>query len=689
MSRRSRQIDWKKILGHEPDMNWAAHARPGAMSALERQHKHRESSREISGDFAKAVEKVDWERRRRCLADPRQFIREYCMESAALFDYEPFAETDEIIEIMLLAVLSDVPYHIRITRGGGKTTLFAFLFAFLICRNDEDFIVYSAAKMAQAVPVIEDVAALFTSSEKLIQDFPEKCLPLVMLGGSMQRATSQRFLGTPTNCRLTRGFVRFPTLSTGCPLLKGSEGGAILMANGFEGKTRGLRIGKRRPTLVALDDIGDEVMAANPEQVEKARSKIYKTYMKLGKSIARPAIVMASTPIEPDDLSETIAADPNWKTVTFPLMLSLPNDLKLWKGEYQRIRQKAVDELSGHPETDFYLAHRDEMDAGASPFWAECYSHDGSEASAVQHAMNLFLDDEASFLSEYQMKPRRKSAELILPRTEIPRKIYPGYVEGAIPDGYVYTVAATDINPSYALTTTVVAFKPDRSAFVAKHVISPITIDVASASFDDHVFSALALHGEALRALGLPIRAWGIDASGQQFSAVTAFAKSAPKTVRMPAVAMMGRANTRFNPYVRSRTRDAVNNTVDCADDLERAAMTQGKVGIGSRWILWNADVYKEAVQRALLAPQLAPRGCTVYADGDHTDFAIQVCNEILRGKKPSGDGRDQYDWDSHDPHDFLDTMAMCYALAGRAGISGAVASRPIMVRKRRKVIIR
>lgn len=686
---RHAKIDWERELGHKPDMNWASRVRRGSMSALERQHKHRESAREISGDLAKAFAAVDWERRRRCLADPRQFIREYCMDSGAIFDYEPFAETDRIIATMLSAASSDVPYHLRITRGGGKTTLFIWLTIFLVFRNEKSFAVLSSSKMAQAVPMVEDISALITSSEKLVQDFPEKCLPLVLLGGSMQRAPSQRFLGLPTNCRTTRNSIRFPSLASGCPLLKGSEGGAIVMANGFEGKTRGLRVGKRRPDFILLDDVQDDEMAANPEQVEKARSKIYKTYMKLGKSVERPSLLMASTPIEPDDLSETIAKDPNWKTETFPLMLSMPSSLSLWRGEYKRIREKAVDELSGHPETDFYLAHRGEMDADAKPFWSECYNHDGSEISAIQHAMNLFLDDEESFLSEYQMQPKRRSAELILPRTEIPRKIYPGYVEGSIPPGYIYTFAATDINPSYALTTSITAFKPDRSAFVTRHILSPIHIDVSSTSFDDLVFAALAQHGEALHALGLPIRAWGIDASGQQFSAVTNFTKTAIRSVHMPAVAMTGRANTKFNPYVKSRTRDAINNTVDCADDLEKAAMARGMSGIGARWIAWNADVYKEAVQRALLAPQLAPRGCTVYADGDHTDFAIQVCNEILRGKKPSGDGRDAFIWESHDPHDFLDTMAMNYALAGRAGISGTVKVRPIAMKKKKKVIIR
>lgn len=53
--------------------------------------------------------------------------------------------------------------------------------------------------------------------------------------------------------------------------------------------------------------------------------------------------------------------------------------------------------------TEFYAADREAMDAGAEVAWPERYNHD--ELSAIQHAMNLRLQDEAAFFAEYQNEP--------------------------------------------------------------------------------------------------------------------------------------------------------------------------------------------------------------------------------------------------------------------------------------------
>ncbi len=43
------------------------------------------------------------------------------------------------------------------------------------------------------------------------------------------------------------------------------------------------------------------------------------------------------------------------------------------------------------------------MDADAEIAWPERFNHD--EVSAIQHAMNLRLQDEAAFFAEYQNEP--------------------------------------------------------------------------------------------------------------------------------------------------------------------------------------------------------------------------------------------------------------------------------------------
>jgi len=53
--------------------------------------------------------------------------------------------------------------------------------------------------------------------------------------------------------------------------------------------------------------------------------------------------------------------------------------------------------------TAFYRKHRKALDKGAEVAWPERFNKD--ELSAIQHAMNLKLQDEAAFAAEYQNEP--------------------------------------------------------------------------------------------------------------------------------------------------------------------------------------------------------------------------------------------------------------------------------------------
>lgn len=662
-------------------------------TAAERMRKMRNAAAEIGDDFNRAVDQIDWARRRRCLADPRQFIEEYMLaDDGGIFKYSPFAETDAILSAMVASAAAGIPYHIRMSRGSGKTTLMVFLAVYLLCRHDKEFIVLTGAKIDMARPMLADIWSIFQDSDKLAQDFPEYALPISMLGGNLQRAPSQRFLGEPTMIKSSGNIIRMPRLGRGCPLLGSIGKGAIVMANGFEGKTRGMRIGSRRPDFVLLDDIDDDEMATSQERVEKARQKIYKTYMKLGGSTVKPSMLMTSTAIEPGDLSETIAADPNWHTETFPMMLSMPDAaaMPLWK-EYKRLVDLSVGSLAANDAGKFYLEHREQMDAGARPFWKECYDHE-TEHSAVEHAMRLYLEDEESFASECQIKPRRSTSALDLPRGTVMARQFRGYGRGSLPPGFVFVAAATDINPSYALTTTIVAFKPDRTAFVSEWIITPIAIDSSlnDTAFEAAVYDVLAAHGRELSKREY-INAWGIDAGGHQFKAVTAFATNRKSVgVTIPVCGMLGKSQTQLNLFSRSKLADPINGTVLCGNDAAHKADSAAAAGdMPRRWMFWDADLYKETAQRSFLTETGAAGGCSLYeaeTSTEHVDFAVQFTNERLESTRRRADNRLEYKWKSMDPHDILDTMAMCYAIAASKGYTGGISRMaPVAVAPRQK----
>lgn len=77
-----------------------------------------------------------------------------------------------------------------------------------------------------------------------------------------------------------------------------------------------------------------------------------------------------------------------------------------------------------------------------------------------------------------------------------------------------------------------------------------------------------------------------------------------------------------------------------------------------------------------MLCPIGAVGSCTIYYGDveEHRDYAIQVCNEKLRFVQHKS-GRDIYSWASKEPHDYLDCMSMCYAVAASQGLSGSLGS--------------
>ena len=128
--------------------------------------------------------------------------------------------------------------------------------------------------------------------------------------------------------------------------------------------------------------------------------------------------------------------------------------------------------------------------------------------------------------------------------------------------------ASTDLNLSYAMSTTIVAFKHDMTAAVLAHIITKTKIDMklTDAEYNQKVYNALSQLGKQLKSLGLHIDGWGIDANGKPFDTVTLFAKNSMQVCGIPACAMVGKASHMFNGFVKSRLRDEINRTVLCGD---------------------------------------------------------------------------------------------------------------------------
>lgn len=310
------------------------------------------------------------------------------------------------------------------------------------------------------------------------------------------------------------------------------------------------------------------------------------------------------------------------------------------------------------------------MDEGAVLFAPERFKPEDGHISGLQALLEKrHIIGDAAFSAEMQMKPHKFSFKLdIKPKDVLAKAI--DVPQLVVPDGYVFVAASTDLNLSYALTTVIVGFKPDMTAHVISYFFSKCNVDsqLPSAQYNEAIYELLTGLGREIAALGLQIDGWGIDGSGLPFDAVTLFARNSRQLVGLPACAMLGRASHVFNPFVRTRLRDAVNKTVLCGDAQEHV-----KAGAGRKYIFWNSDYYRETLHKALLANIGLPGSCTIFkGDADiHAEYAMQVCNERLLMVQHKKDGRDVYAWKSREPHDALDATAQAFAIAASQGISG------------------
>jgi phage terminase large subunit GpA-like protein len=125
------------------------------------------------------------------------------------------------------------------------------------------------------------------------------------------------------------------------------------------------------------------------------------------------------------------------------MVYAFPKSEKLW-ARYAEIRADSLrNDGDGSEATKFYAEHRAEMDAGARVAWPE--RHHPDELSAIQHAMNLRLRDEAAFFAEYQNEPivetegeEMLTAEAIAAKTS-------GYPRRVVPIGCTHLTAFVDV----------------------------------------------------------------------------------------------------------------------------------------------------------------------------------------------------------------------------------------------------
>ena len=376
------------LTGYEA-MKEQARARNAALSA---------AGRDI-GDIPPVADPA---RKARAMTDFRFFCETYFPHTFYLAWSQDHLKAVARIED---AVLRGGLYAYAMPRGSGKTVLAesACIWAMLI--GAREFVALIGSDEGHAESMLDSIKTELETNERLLEDSPEVVYPIRCLEGIANRCAGQ-------TCRGERTYISWTAREIVLPTIEGSPAsGAIIRVAGITGRIRGMKFKRSdgrsmRPSLVILDDPQTDESARSPSQCATREAILAGAILGLAGPGRKIAGVMPCTVIRPDDVADRILnrdKHPQWQGERTKMVYAFPTNEKLW-ARYAQIRAESLRNNRGIVEaTEFYRQHRVEMDAGALVAWPERFN--GDELSAIQHAMNLRLQDEAAFWAEYQNEP--------------------------------------------------------------------------------------------------------------------------------------------------------------------------------------------------------------------------------------------------------------------------------------------
>ena len=688
-SENPRNINLLKYIAWMFDRKHTPEETSGARSYEDRRNaeRDRQAEQSLAGrDIGPLPEVVNPDRKAACERNFQLFCESYFPETYSLA-WSP--DHLKVIEKIETAVLRGGLFALALPRGSGKTTITESAALWSMLYGHREFVVLIGATESAALELLDSLKTELEVNERLAEDFPEVCYPVAQLEGIANRCAGQLYKGERTRITWTSNEIVLPTV-------EGSRAsGIIVRVAGITGRIRGMKFKRSdgrnvRPSLVVIDDPQTSESAGSLEQTRKRVRVLAGDILGLAGPGQKISGIMPCTIIRPSDMADIILnrnTHPDWNGEKTRMVYRFPTNMKLWE-EYAEIRAEALrTEGNFQKATEFYLANREAMDAGAEVSWEARFNHD--EVSALQHAMNLKFQDEAAFQSEYQNDPLPDDTadDSLLSVDEICAKIN-GLARRRVPLKCDRLTMFVDVQKAL-LFYVVIAWAEDFTGAVIDYGSWPdqhrheysladanpsIQTLFPKAGFEGALYAALsALTDECLgreweREDGavLKIERALVDANwGQSTDVVYQFCRqSSHAGVILPS----------HGRYVGASSKPMTEYRKQQGDRLGFNWMIPNVAGKRAiRHVIYDTNYWKSFIHARLAVPVGDKGSLTLYGriPGAHQLFAEHLTAEYR--VKTQGRGRTVDEWklkpQSHDNH-FLDCVAGCAVCGSMLGAS-------------------
>ena len=462
-----RYAAWLVLLRHTP--------RPEKSASDYEAHKEATRARnmELSAlgrDIGEIPEVVEPDRKQKAAADFRFFCEAYFPQT---FNLAWSPDHLKVMSKIEQAVLHGGLFALAMPRAAGKTSLAECACLWAVLYGHRDFVCLIGSDEGHALDMLDSLKMELDGNEFLLEDFPEAAYPIQCLDGIAHRANGQLYQGRRTQIGWTAREIILPTI----PGSRAS--GAIIKVAGITGRIRGMKFkrpdGKTvRPSLVVLDDPQTDESARSPSQCAQRESILAGAVLGLAGPGKKISGIMPCTVIRPGDMAERILdreKHPAWQGERTKMVYSFPSNQKLWDKYAQILADGLRNDQGIKAATEFYRQNREAMDEGTEVAWQQRYNPD--ELSAIQHAMNLKLQDEAAFFAEYQNEPLAQEQENadILTAEQVATKLN-GRPRGQVPQDATCLTGFVDIQDK-VLFWCVCAWQEDFTGYVIDYGTLP------------------------------------------------------------------------------------------------------------------------------------------------------------------------------------------------------------------------